>query len=269
MLVLAACDSAPAPDANTPTPPINPDSPTPASVDMATGVPPTATPNPTPFSQRYTQGVAPTPDALKPIRARGTFTSTYTIQRGDTLGAIALSFNVSEEDLRRVNRLTVRQANRLISGATLLVPQPVEMNTPSLKLIPDSELVNGPTAIDFVMDGYVNMQRGYLANYTELIDGMRLTGPQVIQRVAEQFSVHPRLLLAMLEYSGGWVTNSNPAGDQIAVPAGLQTHQLEQPVCAIELGGCAPERRLLRLAAGQSLHHPFRRQRVCVYWQRH
>jgi LasA protease len=226
MLVLAACDSSPTPDASTPTPAINPTSPTLASTDVATGVPPTATPAPTPFSQRYTQGVAPTPDAPKPIRERGIFTSTYTIQRGDTLGAIALSFNVSEDDLRRVNRLTVRQANQLRAGSTLLMPQPVEMHTPSIKLIPDSELVNSPTAIDFVMTGYVNMQRGYLANYTEEVDGVRLTGPQVIQRVSEQFSVHPRLLLALLEYSSGWVTNPNPAGDQLLFPLGWKRTNL-------------------------------------------
>jgi LysM repeat protein len=210
----------------TPTPPINPANPTPVTPGQPTDVPLTPTPLPTPFSQQYTPGVAPTPDVLKPIRERGVVTNTYSIQRGDTLSAIALSFNVSEEDLRRVNGLTARQANRLRAGSTLLVPQPVEMHAPSFKLIPDSELVNSPTAIDFALDGYVGMQRGYLANYTEAIDGVRLTGSQVIQRVAEQFSVHPRLLLAMLEHNGGWVTNPNPTGDQLLFPLGWKRTNL-------------------------------------------
>ena len=226
VLILAACDSSPAPNAITPTPAIHPDNIVPLSTPIDTAVPPTATPAPTPFLQHYTQGVAPTPDAPKPIRERGIFTSTYAIQRGDTFGAIALNFNVSEDDLRSVNGLSVRQANRLRAGTTLLVPQPIELHAPSIKLIPDSELVNSPTAIDFALAGYVNMQRGYLANYTEEVDGVRLTGSQVIERVAEQFSVHPRLLLALLEYSGSWVTNPTPTGDQLLYPLGWKRTNL-------------------------------------------
>ena len=114
MCLLAACDGGPAPGNLTPTPLINttPDATAATQVATVTNVPPTATSVPTPFTSRYTTGIAPTPDAPKPIRERGIFTSTYAIQKGDTLGAIALNFNVSEDDLRSVNNLTVRQANR-------------------------------------------------------------------------------------------------------------------------------------------------------------
>jgi len=232
LMGLVGCTSEPQPADLTPTPasePTTSGSTQPNAPTLIVTVPantPVPTLAPTPFQVNYVAGVLPTPDPPKPIKNTGAITTTYLVQRGDTIGGIAVAVNLDVETLRLANGLTVRQADRIRAGQTLLIPRAVVEHAPTFKLIPDSELVNSPTAIDFKLDGYVNMQRGYLNNYTEDVAGETLTGAQVVQRVAEQFSVHPRLLLALIEYSSGWVTNLAPTGDQLLYPLGWKRTNL-------------------------------------------
>ena len=227
ILGLAACTNEPSieptPASETPTPAAGQSQEPTLLVTVSATIPantPTPTTVPTPYRSSYVPGASPTPDPPKPIKDTGLMTTTYVVQRGDTIGGIAEAVNLDVEALRLANGLTVRQADRIRAGQQLLIPRPVVEHAPNFKLIPDSELVNSPTAIDFQLAGYVSMQRGYLDGYTELVDGVTLTGAQIVQRVAEQFSIHPRLLLAMIEYSSSWVTNPTPTEDQLAYPLG-------------------------------------------------
>jgi LasA protease len=79
------------------------------------------------------------------------------------------------------------------------------------KLIPDSELIYGPAAIAFDLDAYLKSKGGYLGNYVQDVNGAYLSGSQIILRVAQNYSVNPRLLVALLEYRSGWVTNPVPS----------------------------------------------------------
>ena len=54
------------------------------------------------------------------------------------------------------------------------------------------------------------------------MEGEILSGSQILVRVANEYSVNPRLLLALLEYQSGWVTQSNPAVHTFKIPMGLQ-----------------------------------------------
>jgi murein DD-endopeptidase MepM/ murein hydrolase activator NlpD len=76
--------------------------------------------------------------------------------------------------------------------------------------------------VGFQTEEFVNSQAGYLANYEEEIDGQMKTGAQIVDRVARDFSVNPRILLALLEYRSGWVTQKNPAEKSLIYPL-LQT----------------------------------------------
>ncbi|TMC53299.1 MAG: hypothetical protein E6J26_08780, partial [Chloroflexi bacterium] len=87
--------------------------------------------------------------------------------------------------------------------------QPVH-DGPGDRLVPDSEAVYGPSYADFDIAAFVNRYNGLLANYHESVDGDMLTGPQVVQLVAERLSVGPRVLLTMLEMEGGWLTAQQP-----------------------------------------------------------
>jgi hypothetical protein len=108
----------------------------------------------------------------------------------------------------------------LYAGQVILVPGQGVMTGPSFKIIPDSELVYGPAARDFDVQAVAARYNGHLLQYEEEVEGQTLSGPQIVQLLADRFSVNPRLLLAMVEYRSGWLTQANPA--QLTTPMGNQ-----------------------------------------------
>lgn len=152
----------------------------------------------------------PTPDAPHPIPTPRDFLDQYTVQAGDTLGSIASGYGITLESLMEANGLN--EASVLAIGMVLTIP-PVEVDPnpgSSFKLIPDSELVYGPASARFDVETFVEEQGGYLASYSGDVDGEYLTGTKIVERVSQNYSVNPRLLLALLEYRSGWVTDPNP-----------------------------------------------------------
>ncbi|NLG73335.1 MAG: LysM peptidoglycan-binding domain-containing protein [Chloroflexi bacterium] len=155
----------------------------------------------------------PTPDqphALPPLR---TETEQYVVQPGDTLAQIAKEYGVSLAQIVQANQLT--NPDLVEVGVTLIIPPPnPQGNGPEFKIIPDSELVYGPGTVGFDTAGFIQGQGGFLASYSEEVEGRELNGAQIVQRVAEEFSVNPRILLAVLEYQSGWVTQTAPQASQ-------------------------------------------------------
>jgi LasA protease len=164
--------------------------------------------------------LTPTPDfAHYAVATRGG-PLTYTVRAGDTLGAIAQRYRVSVDAILQANGMS--DPNRLEVGQTLVIPlpDPQPVGT-SFKIIPDSELVYGPMSILLDLEDFIADRGGYLATYTQEVYGETLTGAQIIQRVAENYSVNPRLLLALIEHRAGWVTKPNPDPATWADPLGL------------------------------------------------
>lgn len=163
----------------------------------------------------------PTPDpphAIPPMRSEP---EVHFVQAGETLNAIAQRYSVSLELLVRENELA--NPNLLEIGQKLNVPLPTPKGiAPGFKVIPDSELVFGPTADGFDVQEFVQSQNGYLAYYTEEVDELGLSGAQIVERVARDYSVHPRLLLAVLEERSGWVSQRNPADETLDFPIGIR-----------------------------------------------
>ena len=133
----------------------------------------------------------------------------YVVQSGDTLGGIAARFGCQVDAIIRANRIA--NPNVLSVGQQLEIPSPQMETGPAAQLLPDSEFVNGPAYVDFDIAAFVADQGGYLANYSENVGGEVLSGAEIVRLVAHHYSVGPRLLLAMVELKGGWVTNSSPA----------------------------------------------------------
>jgi LasA protease len=186
---------------------------------------PMATLSASPTVHPINLNATPTLDSLRHIPESGMITGTYTVQAGDTLSGIALSTGATVEELQRMNGLA--NADSLKEGQVLQIMLPITGHAPSIKLIPDSELVNSPTASKFDVAQFAAAHNGYLKNYSEEVDGQQMNGPHIVQRVADQYSVHPRILLALLEYVGGWVDNPSPAGDQLAYPLGYNQTNLQ------------------------------------------
>jgi murein DD-endopeptidase MepM/ murein hydrolase activator NlpD len=166
----------------------------------------------------------PTPDPPHLLPKLRTDPIEYTVQSGDTLGRIAQNYGVSLEMLIAANDLA--NPNILSVGQVVIVPPPTPAPAgPNFKIIPDAELVYGPTSVGFDVGDFVKSRSGYLLNYTEEVEdfgGRTLSGVQIVERIAEQFSVNPRLLLAALEYQSGWVTLANPDEATRDYPMGIE-----------------------------------------------
>jgi murein DD-endopeptidase MepM/ murein hydrolase activator NlpD len=152
-----------------------------------------------------------TPDQPHEIPSPRAIADTYIVQPGDTLGSIALAYGITLGALMQANGLN--EASVLSVGASLSIP-PVEVDVnpgSSFKIIPDSELVYGPASAQFDIQSFLDDQGGYLAAYTQDVSGEYLTGSQIIERISQNYSVNPRLLIALLEYRSQWVTNPTPS----------------------------------------------------------
>ena len=147
------------------------------------------------------------PAELPPIREESDL---YVVQPGDTLMRIAQIYGVTVEQILAANDLT--NPDLLEVGQVLQIPAPAPLATgPAFKIVPDAELVNSPSAIGFDSTAFIEAVGGFLASYVEEIDGAPMTGPEIIAEIARDYSVNPRLLLAVLEHQSGWVTRSNPS----------------------------------------------------------
>ena len=162
------------------------------------------------------------PEAVtpEPTPTLGPAFESYRVRRGDTLGAIANRYQVDTGDIMKLNGLT--DPDTIQAGQMLKIPLHVDRIGPDSKLIPDSEAVYGPAYAKFDIDEFAHQYQGYLLGYSERVDGIVRTGPEIIQLVAERFSVGPRVLLAILEMESGWVTSAAPAQTQIDFPMGYQ-----------------------------------------------
>lgn len=164
--------------------------------------------------------LTPTPDEPHVLPTPRTDPEPYTVQAGDTLGKIAQKFQISLEDLITANELI--NPNLLSIGEVLTIPISSLGNTGvEFKVIPDSELVYGPLSAGFDIGGYIRSKDGYLAHFEEEVEGDILSGVEIVTRVANEYSVNPRLLLAVLEYQSGWVTQREPPEESKDFPIGF------------------------------------------------
>jgi LasA protease len=163
--------------------------------------------------------LTPTPDAPHPLPTLRSNSDIYNVKAGDTLGIIADIFGIAPEALAAANSLT--NPDLLSVGQQLLIPPPVPgAPAPDFKILPDSELINGPLNVSFDIDGYVQSWGGYLAGYSEAVAGQTLSGAQIVNLVAVQYSVNPRLLLTALEFQSGWLRQPHPPEDTLVYPIG-------------------------------------------------
>jgi LasA protease len=143
----------------------------------------------------------------------------YQVQVGEELGQIGARYGLSIEQMRAANGFDGSEV--LLPNQVILIPQFIETTSPALKLIPDSELVYGPSTVGFDVEAFLEKyKRGYLYSYTELVNGETITGAQLVQRAAQSYSVNPRLLLALLEYQTGWLTSNEIEGNALLYPFG-------------------------------------------------
>ncbi|MGC9469656.1 MAG: LysM peptidoglycan-binding domain-containing protein [Anaerolineae bacterium] len=181
---------------------------------------------------------SPTPTRVPP----STTATTYTVQRGDTLLRIAALYGTTVESLMRINNLA--NADQLTAGQVLQVSMNAEHVSPSDRVVPDSEVVYGPGHTEFDVAEEVARHPGLLNGYVETVGVRDMTGAEIVDLVAQQYSVGPRVLLALLELRGGWLSNANPTPTQQLYPLGFMRgvyweglyRQLSQAANALNTG---------------------------------
>jgi LysM repeat protein len=189
--------------------------------------------------------VEPTANATIPISDTPTATSIppiiYYSQAGDTLPALAVRFGVLPQEVIAMSPIP---NHGLIQPKTLLViPNRLGETGPNQLAMPDSEVVYSPSAVGFDINAYVDQANGYLNTYKEYLDNGWYTGAMVVQRVATENSINPRLLLALLEYQSHWVTGQPKTIQDTNYPMGYVFnneeglyHQLSWAVSMLSLG---------------------------------
>ena len=130
----------------------------------------------------------------------------YYAQSGDTLSALAKRFNVSETDITSSESFDTR--GLIIPGTLLVIPRRImDATTPNIQIVPDSEIIFAASALDFDYGAFIKQQGGYLSKHNEFLNtGGWTDGQKMIERLAYENSINPRILLAVLEYESRWVS---------------------------------------------------------------
>ncbi len=127
----------------------------------------------------------------------------YTIRPGDTLSTVAVRFGTTIESLMEQNGLF--NADAIYVGQELVVHDPPQRDGPDRAVLPDGAFVRGPASLEFDAQTWFAGRRGRLARHRELVDGESMRGPDIVVRVAREFSVDARVLLAFVAARSGWV----------------------------------------------------------------
>jgi LysM repeat protein len=143
----------------------------------------------------------------------------YYAQAGDTLPAVAVRFGVQPEEITSPAELP---AHKLMNpGQLMVIPNRLSETGPGVAILPDSEVVFSPSAVSFDIDSFVLAGGGYLSTYKEYLSNGWNSGADVIMRVANENSINPRLLLAVLEEKSHWVYGQPTTQDEIDYPMGF------------------------------------------------
>jgi len=130
----------------------------------------------------------------------------YIAQTGDTVPALASRFNTTIQEIMTANPIIPSDATTMPPGFPMKIPIYYrELWGTSFKTIPDNAFVNGPTLIGFNTSAFVASHSGWLKDYIGYVasEGGYRTGAEIVDFVARNYSVSPRLLLALLEYQAG------------------------------------------------------------------
>lgn len=127
----------------------------------------------------------------------------YYTQAGDALPALAARFGVTVPEITSPD--PIEQTGFLNPGQLLIIPDDLDGAGSKEAILPDSEVIFSPSAVDFDVRDFVNKAGGYLSTYREYLSNGWNSGAEVVMRVATENSINPRVLLSVLEYQSHWV----------------------------------------------------------------
>jgi LasA protease len=152
----------------------------------------------------------------------------YLAQNGDTLPALAARFNTTIEGILAANPDIPQQVTTLPPGLPMQIPAYfLPLTSAPFHIVPDSEVVYSPTAIGFDLEAAIRSHPGFLASMTGYVRSRTRSAWELIELVAQDYSLHPRLLLTLLEYQSHALTDASPPENALRFPLGYEDSQHE------------------------------------------
>ncbi len=145
----------------------------------------------------------------------------YVAQAGDTLPFLAARFNTTVEEILEANSFIPPSATTMPPGMPMKIPiYYMPLWGSPYRILPDSHLVNGPVQVGFNVKEFVAQTNGWLSQYSNYVADANRSGAEIVEYVAHYYSVSPRLLLALLEYQSGALSQSSVDREIIDFPLG-------------------------------------------------
>lgn len=161
----------------------------------------------------------PSPFPPRPLYSPGELVD-YTAQTGDTLPNLAVRFNTTVAEIKQANSFIPDLATTMPPGMPMKIPiYYLPLWGSPYQIIPDSLFVNGPTQVGFDTAKFIADRPGWLKYYNEYAADANRSAADIIDYTARDYSVSPRLLLALLEYQAGGLS-------QPTLPEDLQDYPL-------------------------------------------
>ena len=169
----------------------------------------------------------PPPTSQRPEYKPGELVE-YIAQSGDTLPALASRFNTTAEEILAANPVIPADATTMPPGFPMKIPiYYLPLWGTTYQSLPDHAFVNGLAQVGVSTSALVESTDGWLKNYRVYAGDKWRTGYEMIDYVATNYSISPRLLMAVLEYQAGALSNpEQPTGKYIL---GFKRRYYENP----------------------------------------
>jgi LasA protease len=165
---------------------------------------------PTQAISTRTPGATMTPLPSRPQYNPGELVD-YIAQTGDTLPALAAHFNTTIEEIRETNPDIPDDATTMPPGMPMKIPiYYLPFWGTTFQILPDSQFINGPASSSFDSGAFVASHPGWLKDYRAYVAGANHSGAEIVDIVGFNYSVSPRVLLAVLEYQTGALSQPVP-----------------------------------------------------------
>jgi hypothetical protein len=141
---------------------------------------------------------------------------------------LAVRFNTSVDEILEANTFIPASATTMPPGMPMKIPiYYLPFWGSPYKILPDSQFVNGPAQIGFDTQAFVDDHPGWLKNYESYVSDANRSGAGIIDLIAQKYSISPRVLLALLEYQAGALSQPEASDDLQRYPLGSRTWRRE------------------------------------------
>jgi len=154
-----------------------------------------------------TAGATSTPASKRPVYEPGTLVD-YIAQSGDSLDLLSIRFGCSPQEILWANPQIPEDVTTLPPGFPMKIPiYYKDFWGTEFQIIPDAAFVYGPDLLDFDLKAFLQSTTGWFKNYRATINEKNLDAAGILTYYSENYSLNPKMLLALIEFQTGALTN--------------------------------------------------------------